>query len=152
VENNILVNSGLIVPDHCCYAEFATVVNRNIFYDTLDGSAPVLDQLAQRDHPCKVLLQCDYNLFFKKGDGDPFIAKDVRFSDWTKARGRDEDAYDANSIVADPLFVDADNGDFRLKPESPALKLGFQSIDISRIGVRRKGPQESPNNCVDRTR
>ena len=41
------------------------------------------------------------------------------------------------NLDTDPLFVDADNGDYRLKPDSPALKLGFQPIDISRIGVRR---------------
>ena len=53
--------------------------------------------------------------------------------------GRDEDVYDVNSIVADPLFVDAANGDYRLKPDSPAFKLGFQPIDVSRIGPREKG-------------
>ena len=32
-------------------------------------------------------------------------------------------------IIADPMFVDATNQDFRLKPDSPALKLGFPAID-----------------------
>ncbi len=53
------------------------------------------------------------------------------FDEW-KAKGLDE-----HSLVADPLFVDPKNGNFSLKPESPALKLGFQPIDISRVG-----PQE----------
>jgi len=35
---------------------------------------------------------------------------------------------DLHSIVVDPLFVDPEAGDFRLKPESPALALGFESI------------------------
>ncbi len=42
---------------------------------------------------------------------------------------------DAHSIVADPLFENVDARDFRLKPESPALKLGFQPIDISSAGL-----------------
>jgi hypothetical protein len=42
---------------------------------------------------------------------------------------------DADSIVADPLFVDAENGDFSLKPDSPALKLGFKPIDVSQAGL-----------------
>jgi len=41
---------------------------------------------------------------------------------------------DAHSIVADPLFVDAEHGDFTLRPESPALKLGFEPIPFQDIG------------------
>jgi hypothetical protein len=32
-------------------------------------------------------------------------------------------------VVADPMFVDSDHNDFRLKPESPALRMGFPNID-----------------------
>lgn len=41
---------------------------------------------------------------------------------------------DTHSVVADPLFVDAANGDYRLQPDSPALKLGFQPIPVEKIG------------------
>jgi hypothetical protein len=53
--------------------------------------------------------------------------------DQWQARG-----HDTNSVIADPQFVDAGSGDFRLKPESPALKLGFKPIDLSNVGVRPK--------------
>ena len=36
--------------------------------------------------------------------------------------------------MGDPLFVDRDKDDYRLRPESPALKLGFQPIPIEKIG------------------
>ena len=53
-----------------------------------------------------------------------------KFADWQK-RG-----YDQNSVYTDPMFVDPDNFDFNLKPESPALKLGFEPIDLSAVPGR----------------
>ena len=41
---------------------------------------------------------------------------------------------DRHSVVADPLFVDATRGDYRLKPDSPALGLGFEPIPVEKIG------------------
>jgi parallel beta-helix repeat protein len=55
------------------------------------------------------------------------------FDDWRK-RG-----HDISSVVADPLFFNPKAYNFRLSPNSPALKLGFKPIDISKVGVRRKG-------------
>ncbi|NQT15292.1 MAG: right-handed parallel beta-helix repeat-containing protein [Planctomycetes bacterium] len=48
---------------------------------------------------------------------------------WQQAGG------DVHSIVADPMFVDAEHGDFRLKPDSPALKQGFEPIPLDKIGL-----------------
>ena len=39
-------------------------------------------------------------------------------------------------MVADPLFVDPENGDFRLKPGSPAAKIGFEPWDLTAVGPR----------------
>jgi parallel beta-helix repeat protein len=46
-----------------------------------------------------------------------------------QAQGMDRD-----SLVADPLFIDAAKDDYRLRSESPALTLGFEPIPIERIG------------------
>jgi hypothetical protein len=54
-------------------------------------------------------------------------------AEWRKG-GRDQ-----NSIVADPRFVNPRKHDFRLQPDSPALKLGFMPIDISAAGLH--GPE-----------
>ncbi|MBT3346542.1 MAG: hypothetical protein HN404_26335 [Gemmatimonadetes bacterium] len=43
--------------------------------------------------------------------------------------------YDRNSVIGDPLFVDAGARDFRLQQGSPALDLGFLPIDVSQIGL-----------------
>jgi hypothetical protein len=42
---------------------------------------------------------------------------------------------DQHSVVADPLFIDPEKDDYRLKPESPAFQLGFKAIPVERIGV-----------------
>ncbi len=51
------------------------------------------------------------------------------FTDWQNL------GLDRDSILANPLFVDAKNGDYRLKPGSPAFKLGFQAIDLRFVGL-----------------
>jgi parallel beta-helix repeat protein len=44
---------------------------------------------------------------------------------------------DRHSLVAEPLFVNADKDDYRLKRESPAFTLGFQRIPVEKIGCYR---------------
>ena len=73
-----------------------------------------------------------------KMDGNVYFdtrSREIRFAgksfqEW-KAAG-----HDARSVIADPLFVNAANFDFRLRPESPALRMGFQQIDMSAVGPR----------------
>jgi parallel beta-helix repeat protein len=44
--------------------------------------------------------------------------------------------FDAHSLIADPMFEDLAHGDYRLKPTSPGLELGFEQIDLSRTGLK----------------
>jgi hypothetical protein len=78
----------------------------------------------------------DGNLYFDvrtegKAEGMKFAGG--TWAEW-QARG-----HDGRSVIADPLFEDATKMDFRLKAGSPALGLGFQPIDLSRVGPRPKG-------------
>ena len=47
---------------------------------------------------------------------------------------------DKKSIVDDPMFRNIKKGDFRLKENSPAYKIGFRDIDITRIGLSNEFP------------
>jgi hypothetical protein len=56
------------------------------------------------------------------------LAVPDEWSSW-QAMGQDK-----HSLVADPLFVNPAKDDYRLKPDSPAFKLGIQSIPVDQIG------------------
>jgi len=43
--------------------------------------------------------------------------------------------YEKNSLIADPLFADAANGDFSFAPGSPAPGMGIQAIDYTNAGL-----------------
>ena len=78
------------------------------------------------------VAECDYNVYYQPGQKE-FRLRGVPGESFIQWR---EMGFDRNSIVADPLFVDAAGGDYRLRPESPAFKLGFKQIPIERIGPR----------------
>ena len=60
----------------------------------------------------------------------------ARLLDWDQWRQQGKDGH---SLLADPKFVDPAKHDYRLQPDSPALKLGFQPIPFEKIG-----PYEDP--------
>ena len=114
-------------------------IQRNIFYSSSEKCV-FIDELPPgkgrktEDRRGRKLARSrdantDYNIYFCAGDpelGRGMLEKQQR------------DGVDAHSQAVDPLFVDPANGDFRLKPESPAFKLRFVPIDVSRIGLQKR--------------
>jgi len=99
-----------------------TIVERNIFYVTQG-------ELFNNDGGRGDLRSpWDYNLYWRT-DGQPLEFYEQTFAEW-QAKGPDR-----HSVVADPKFVDPAHYDFRLQPDSPALKLGIRSIDTRRVGL-----------------
>ena len=78
-------------------------------------------------------FKLDGNLYFDARSGEISFAG-LPFEEW-RARGQD-----GNSLIADPLFVNPARFDFRLRPESPALKMGFREIDVSGVGPLKIAP------------
>jgi hypothetical protein len=83
----------------------------------------------------------DRNLYFDARAGK--TPESLKFSGATLAQWR-ERGHDLNSIIADPRFVAPEKYDFRLRKDSPALKLGFKPIDLSKVGVRKKRDRKDP--------
>ncbi|MBC8871159.1 MAG: right-handed parallel beta-helix repeat-containing protein [Planctomycetes bacterium] len=123
IRNNVFAFSGFHAAWRYLWTrEPSSVCERNIFYLTQgdlfhrDGGAD--------DNRSK----WDQNLFWRT-DGQPLLFYDDDFDGW-QARGLDR-----NSLVADPLFADPEHFDFRLRPDSPALELGIEPIDMSQNGL-----------------
>jgi hypothetical protein len=152
VENNVVYRADEVI--HVWYSDRNCTMENNIF---IDGR---MDQInyqnpQERQHENIKLIrniiyytkpsdlfafshercvpsESDYNVFFCTA-GDIAIKgiKGVNtFADWQGM------GFDKNSVIADPMFVDPANDNYALKPESPAFKLGFKRIDISRVGRR----------------
>ncbi len=74
------------------------------------------------------LFSRDYNLYWDVG-GDPPLFNCRTLAEEQAA------GIDVHSVVADPQFEDALHFDFRLKPGSPALGLGFVPFDFDDFGL-----------------
>lgn len=77
-------------------------------------------------------FQMDHNIYFdtRVGPSHPPLDGGLLFQTWQKM------GHDRHSEFIDPLFVDPRRGDFRLRPDSPALRWGFHQIDVRTVGVR----------------
>ncbi len=88
------------------------------------------------------LEEIDYNCFFS--DIGRF---EVRIVEREKSERRcDLEAwralgYDHHSVYADPLFIDPANNDYRVRPESPARKLGFENFEMGQWGLTQAFPE-----------
>jgi len=95
------------------------------------------DSPSHQQHPdtgCRHFL-ADYNTYYRVRPGSPSFAG-ASFEQW-KQRGND-----VHSILADPEFVAVHLRNFALRPSSPALKQGFEPVDLSTVGPR---PGRLPN-------
>ncbi|HJN13679.1 MAG: right-handed parallel beta-helix repeat-containing protein [Pirellulaceae bacterium] len=131
VENNIFIgSSGNQLDLRMGPGARGNRFVRNIVY----YSNPDAALLAARPSAKQTIAQCDDNLYFLK-TGQNMRVRGIEggtFGDWRNL------GFDKHSLIADPLFVDAAGGDYRLRPESPAFKLGFRPIDLDRIGLQGK--------------
>ena len=139
-ENNIVAD--IIAPPRGYYLSLregpltGATIQRNIFYSssttcTFIDELPARNNRVSEDRRGRSLAMAkdadtDYNIYYCAADGD----LGEQMLEKQRADGIDE-----HSLAVDPMFKDPANGDFRLQPNSPALKLGFVPIDLSKIGL-----------------
>ena len=143
-ENNIVAD--VLAPPRGYYLSLREgpltggVIKRNIFY-SINKKTVFIDELAPgkgrttEDRRGRTLAKSkdadtDYNIYYCAADSE--LGK-------TMLEKQRVNGVDVHSLAIDPLFVDPENGDFRLKPNSPALKLGFVPFDISKVGLHGDG-------------
>ena len=74
-------------------------------------------------------LKSANNIYFNTAGEELTFPLNQTFAQW-QASGQD-----AGSLIADPKFRNPAQDDFKLLPDSPALKLGFKPIDTSTCGI-----------------
>ncbi len=112
--NNVILNNSL--HPHVWYPESGDVFTRNIVFGAYRPA--IMNRGIAEDGKWGARL--DSNLFATtEADRQKFA----------------RNGCDANSLVGDPLFVDADNGDYRVQDNSPALQLGFENFSMDEFGV-----------------
>jgi hypothetical protein len=95
---------------------------RNIVY--WDNDSPLLGSNWKDNN-----FTMDNNVYWQSAGKPVLFPGGLTLAQWRQQRGQDE-----HSLVADPLFVDPQKDDFRLKPDSPAAKVGFQPWDYAKAG------------------
>jgi len=122
IRNNIFVNSMLHqlqasrVEEHLSF----TFEKNLVYWQT----GPLL-----AGSWAKVRINMDNNCYWNTA------GQEVQFVGLSLDQWRQQNRHDQHSIIADPGFADTKNLDFRLKPDSPALKIGFEPFDYTKAGV-----------------
>jgi hypothetical protein len=141
VRNNVFAfaERGLV-----CYSSFVRPDMGFRLYGNILLSRGEPHYLAGYDMQVETLgHESNFNLLYRYDGQSPRFAKKTKtsamasdgidFAEWQRL------GHDRQSFVADPRCVDPEHADFTLAPDSPAIdRLGFQPIDLSKVGPRRR--------------
>ena len=114
VTNNIILNNSL--HPHVWYPESGDVFKHNIVFGAYKPA--IMTRGIENDGKWGAKL--DSNLFVTNPENKQKFYKN---------------GCDLNSIVGNPEFVDPEEGDFRVRENSPALKMGFKNFPMNEFGV-----------------
>jgi hypothetical protein len=116
VESNIFVNPDAIGLAAHQYPKAILRANVVAWTEIPSGPVDLISSPTDRGVESYYPYRSDFNLF---------DTRLVTVNASTSLAAQRKRGKDLHSMVADPLFVDPANGDYRLRSESPALTLGF---------------------------
>jgi hypothetical protein len=152
VENNIFIDCDPAI-DIDGRGMSKSPVWHNMVYNTMKERLEKMNW-QQPPYSTRYPELADLQKYYAKDDGLPpgniLVARNICVGEkWLTVRwGATDEMVEVrdNFVKADPHFVDATNGDFRLKDDSPAYKLGFKKIPVEQIGLVKK------NNKMENTK
>lgn len=120
IQKNIFVNSRLQQIQATRVEKHTSFIFRNnvVYYSQGELLAGPWD---------KIIVKSNNNLFWNS-DGNGVKIKGKTLKQWQQT-GKEKD-----SIIADPQFIDSENLNFDVNPNSPALKLGIDFEFIKKVG------------------
>lgn len=127
-----IVHGYIALPDPTWPLEGARI-QRNIVWSPRADYLPMIEYKSFSTGAGDRLkgTETDYNLYYCPADPN----WGQRHIDEQAAKG-----FERHSVSADPLFIDVEHGDLRLRVDSPARALGFQEWDIKTAGLLAKHP------------
>jgi len=154
VENNIVINAGSSGIQVGC-SENSDVWRHNIIHNGVDfpenfpwfkgTQQPTCMTFTKPPRKQPWVQKMDYNCYFSKADA--FMGKGGKAG--TDLQTWRKQGYDQHSLFADPMFVSPDKLDFRVRPESPALKLGFKNFPMDQFGLTKDFPDTWEDDAPD---
>jgi len=111
---------------------------RNIVYTSSDAVKFLLNMRgASLDQ-----FDADFNIFYSAGNpaGSAAFVEELKKQAGAQKTASGKILRHQQTVSADPLFVDPAKKDFRLRPDSPAWKMGFKPIDMAGIGLTADFP------------
>ena len=133
-EHAIFQNTYDLVESTRTYSGYRNRWFRNIGYNSGRNALGIKSWGAgQMDY-------CDYNIYYYDGynsEEDYYVtggkAPATNIKEW---KSIDKEKYDSHSLISDPLFVDTEAYDYRIRYDSPAYIQKFEDINYENIGLK----------------
>ena len=137
------VHDNILAADGRCQVLYANhknhALNTRVFRNVMVLPSPAVVALRASVPDREHLVECDRNMIHATDEHEILFtvrkagAQELSLEQWREL------GYGKKTVLADPLFVDSAKEDFRLRPESPALKpeFGFVPIELEKVGPRK---------------